>query len=171
MAKKDKKAKVELNPPHILYHARLQALFATDPDVEVSEFDTELDQITITVREVNKCLMIGKLIGGIHNFGGLICSVKVVIADRHVEVDAPNPIDQLFHGNKNYERVIRMEGAMSDMDVVIFKPALVQVAEDNAFNPDGGITTYTYEQLAREIFGETLPQVTFTTAAIKPSKK
>ncbi len=171
MAKNNKKSQVKLNPPNIVYHARLQALFATDPEVDVSELDTELNQITITVREVNKCLMLGKLIGGMHDFGGIPCVIKVVIADRYTDVSTANPIEQLFRGNKNFDRVIRMEGALADMDVAVFKPALVQVPEDDAFNPDGGIVTYTYEQLVEKIFGEVIPQAKFTTAAIKVCKK
>lgn len=171
MAKNNKKAQVKLNPPQMVYHARLQALFATDPEVTVSEFDHELNQIVITVSEIEKFIMLSKLIGGVHPAGNMRWTVKVVLADRYTEKCSENPIEQLFRGNKNYDRVIRMPGSLTDLDVAVFKPALVQVAEDDAFNPDGGIVTYTYEQLVCEIFGEVLPQTKYTTSAIKVNKK
>ena len=175
MAKKVKKIKAEkavkLNPPQMVGHAELQAFFASDPEVTVGPLDHDLQQVVVTVKELEKFQMLNKLIGGVHADGNMRWTVKVVLADGYNEVCSAGAPEQTFRGNKNYDRTIHMPGALSDLDVIIFKPVIVQVPVDDAFNPDGGIVTYTYEQLAAKIFAEKFLQAKFTTSALKSNKK
>lgn len=172
MAKKDEK-KLKANPPDMDYCEYCRVLFASDPEVEVSDMDLDIREFTITVSELNKFLLISKLLNGLHVEGNMRWSVKVQLAENYKVVDKPlKPAEIVFRGNANFDRVIRIEGAMMDIDVVVFKPVIVQPHVDDWSNPDGGIVSYTYQQLANLVFKD-FPQATFTTSALekKPAAK
>lgn len=92
--------------------------------------------------------------------------VKVSLAEKYkVDDSEKNPAAIVFRGNKNFVRVIRIKGALTDIDDVVFKPVIVQAHVDNWANPYGGLSTLTYEELACKVFRK-FPQTQFTSAPI-----
>lgn len=171
--------KLKMVAAKYLFHKMVKEFFKDDPEVQVSEyykndekFGYPVNCFTITVKELYRETYINKMIGGLHPeldepvFVHVVVSDDFYVKEPEGEQGPARVWNTILRGHKQLDKIIELTSDLGQkLAVVCWKPALVQIPCDSAFNPDG-LMTYTYEQLAGRVFF-TAREAAFTTSKIQ----
>lgn len=138
--------KVGLGTPWACYVARLEALFAQDPDVRV-DYDGGTE-VTVRVDGTDKAEALTALLPGRKEYGNVVLDIHVVPANR--EMAEEDMYIRAFAGNPAFVDVETGYGPAHDVSYALFDPRAVQVQEDD-ISEFKGFTTLTYAQLAESV--------------------
>lgn len=140
--------KFDLSAPWTVWFRKLEALFAEDPEVDVS-LDAEGREVTVRVGNAVKADALAQLLPDEVTFGGVTLDVVVLPANE----DATDA--QLwrwaFDGNPALADVVEAQlPDGSPVTFALFAPVCAQWFADDLTNPYG-IQTRTLEDVARDV--------------------
>lgn len=152
-------AKVKLASPWVRFYREVNALFADDPQIDVA-FDEEAYEVKLYVDNIIKADAIAQLLPTEKVFGNV--TVKITVIPANTEPSKESLFKAAFDGNPVLEDVETVSGPFT-ASYVIFNNEVVQYVSDN-MNSIYGITSTLYEDIAKNVFGDT-PGVFFCTKA------
>ena len=156
----------ELNmmSPWAEYFNQLVAFFKEDDDVRV-EYDNEAMVIKIYVDGAAKAEALSKLLPTSKKFGNVEVKVNIIPANP-LDTSRIGLFKKAFEGNEAVADIETISDISSnDFNFIIFKPEVVQYYNDD-LSDFNGICSTLYQDLAKELFGET-EGVYFCTEKIK----
>lgn len=157
-------ANVKLSAPWITFYRQIEALFKKDPSIK-TDFDEDDMVIRIYVESQDKAYALAQLLPNQRIFGNVPVTISVILANqptKKVEL-----LEKAFEGNPIFSYASTIEGISSNpISYVVFDPVVAQFWNDNLHDPHGLVSTL-YENLAREIFGES-EGICFTTDSEEP---
>lgn len=145
----------ELNmmSPWAEYFNQLVAFFKEDDDVRV-EYDNEAMVIKIYVDGAAKAEALSKLLPTSKKFGNVEVKVNIIPANP-LDTSRIGLFKKAFEGNRAVADIETISDISSnDFNFVIFKPEVVQYYNDD-LSDFNGICSTLYQDLAKELFGET----------------
>lgn len=138
-----------LASPWALYAAEAKALFGPDPEVAV-EYDNDEHRLTLRVDDSVKAEALAAIMPSMVDFGSGTLEVRVVPSNS--EASVAQLIRRAFAGNPALSEVVEAEVRGGTDTYALFVPAATQVRTDDIRSP-WGLSTTTYEQLARDVLG------------------
>lgn len=145
--------RVNLVTPWGEYFNKLEAFFKEDDDVRV-EYDNEATVIKIYVEGDAKADALSKLLPTSKKFGNVEVKINVIPANP-LDTSRISLFRRALEGNKAVADIETVSGVSSnDFSFVIFKPEVVQYYNDD-LSDFNGICSTLYQDLAKELFGET----------------
>ena len=148
-----KKPEVNLASPWVEHFAKIEAMFAEDPDV-TTVFDNENCKCKILVHGHDKADAIAALMPEEVVFGNVTMTIEVV-PDNTLSSDPAAIIEKAFAGNPAFKRIIKDEFCGFKMIYAVFKMVVVQYKNDDIGDPFKRKATL-YENLARDVFKKDL---------------
>ena len=145
----------ELNmvSPWAEYLNQLEAFFKEDDDVRV-EYDNEAMVIKIYVDGAAKAEALSKLLPTSKKFGNVEIKVNIIPANP-LDTSRIGLFKKAFEGNRAVADIETISDISSnDFNFIIFKPEVVQYYNDD-LSDFNGICSTLYQDLAKELFGET----------------
>lgn len=156
----------ELNmmSPWAEYFNQLVAFFKEDDDVRV-EYDNEAMVIKIYVDGAAKAEALSQLLPTSKKFGNVEVKINIIPANP-LDTSRIGLFKKAFEGNRAVADIETISNISSnDFSFVIFEPEVVQYYNDD-LSDFNGICSTLYQDLAKELFGET-EGVYFCTEKIK----
>lgn len=144
---------VKLSPPWAIFYREIEALFGQDPDIKV-EYDEDEIEVKLFVEDPQKADALSKLLPTEKFFGGVCLKITVIPADVSNGDSTAKLIETAFKGNPAFKGVSSVDMFASTMNYVVFKKKVVQFYSDNLADAHG-VTSTLYENIARDIFGNT----------------
>ena len=146
-------AKVNLSSPWVNFHREIDAMFGSDPEINVV-YDEKKNAVRLYVNNAAKAEALETLLPAERQFGNVTMTVEVIpanepkdcIADLFRTAFQDNPV---FAYTKTGSDPIT-----NDFTYVVFKNKVVQYFIDNLHDVHGNRSTL-YQEIARDIFGET----------------
>ena len=144
--------KTGMQAPQVVWAKKLLALFECDPDVTVDYSNAEC-VTRVYVKGDDKAESISEILPCDMTFGNLSMPVEVIPANEE-ELTVADHLRRAFANNPALVDVIEHEPVPggAPLTYALFAPAVTQVECDDASSPYG-ISTYTYEALARDVLG------------------
>ena len=150
--------------PWAEYLNQIDAFFKEDDDVRV-EYDNEAMVIKIYVDGAAKAEALSKLLPTSKKFGNVEIKVNIIPANP-LDTSRIGLFKKAFEGNRAVADIETISDISSnDFNFIIFKPEVVQYYNDD-LSDFNGICSTLYQDLAKELFGET-EGVYFCTEKIK----
>ena len=140
-----------LGTPWSLYAQRVKSLFGPDPDVTV-EYQDDARFLLLRVKGSAKAAAISALLPSEMDYGSVILRIEVTQVFGDPGEDR-KLFDDAFGGNPVFSGTA-MGGIVGDIPYALFKPAVVQLHEDDVSKYEG-LVTMTYEELARSVVEDT----------------
>lgn len=145
--------KINLVTPWAEYFNQLGAFFKKDDDVRV-EYDNEAMVIKIYVDGDAKAEALSKLLPTSKKFGNVEVKVDIIPANP-LDASRIGLFKKAFEGNRAVADIETISDISSnDFSFVIFEPEVVQYYNDD-LSDFNGICSTLYQDLAKELFGET----------------
>lgn len=142
--------KAGISSPWVIYANKLAALFDKDDEVAV-DFDNEEKKVTVYVDNTVKADAIGQILPTEVQFGNV--TVTIVVVPANSDVSEQQLFRQAFESNPVFSGVLVGTTPMGgEVAFALFEPEVVQFFSDDIQSPYG-LTTTTYESLARDVFG------------------
>lgn len=145
------KEKVNLSSPWVLYYRKLESFFEQDPDVEVY-FDEDKMCINLYVDNYRKAEALQELFPAEKVFGGVKIPINIIPSNN--EVSKLDLLKIALEGNDAVADIETIETVFADITYVVFEKEVVQYYADNLGDLHG-VNSTLYQDLAKEIFGET----------------
>ena len=149
-------SKTNMYSPWVVFSRKIEVLFENDPEVDV-RFNEDSYTITLLVDNENKAFALSKIMPESKTFGNVEVKINII------------PPDGDDWGAKYFEAAFTGNGAFSHMTVVkdlpgavisnpiaycVFKKEVVQYSADD-LSSESGLTSTLYQDIARDIFGDT----------------
>ncbi len=163
--------KVSLSSPWVRYFHEVQAFFYGDNDVVV-DFDDDSVTMSIYVSNENKATVLTELLAGTKDFGSVKMTINVIPANTkkkfaasgEVTTDMITKLHHLFDGNTNVVEIVQSPiPSFSKQIYVVFQSKVLQYYTDD-LGDLYGLESTVHEAVARDIFGDKLPEVYYCTA-------
>lgn len=157
-------ANVNLSAPWITYYRQLDTILGKDPKIKV-QFDEDDMVIRVYVDGQDKADALVALLPTKKSFGNVDVTISIIPSNQPTKkVDL---LRKVFEGNPIFSYASTIEGVMvNPISYVVFQPIVAQYWNDNLHDPHGLVSAL-YEDLARDIFGET-EGICFSTESIEP---
>ena len=144
----------DISSPWYLFYKEMYELFKDDPEVklnfyEASEADNGMPKLEVLVDNLDKADALERLLLKEKIFGGVMLKI-VVIPPNYDEEESPEVFKRAFKGNPALDRIETNDIS----DYVVFRNQVVQYFADNIDDIHGFRSTL-YEEIAREVFGDT----------------
>lgn len=139
-----------LSSPWVEYFNKLVAVFRYDQEVHVTMVGPD-NEIQIRVDNQIKADALAKLLPMEKTFGNVTIRITVIPANE--EEDRATLLRNALNGNPIVNDIAAFETVFGNFTCVIFEPVVAQYYNDNMRDPNG-ITTTLYQELAKEVFGE-----------------
>ena len=133
--------------PWVVFARKVESLYQYDDEVAV-EFDSNVPKLTLLVENSVKAASMSKIIGTKREFGNVTLEIEIVPANDEPTIS--QVIRQAFDGNPVLSNVIEVDDHGGMDTFALFAPAIAQFRSDDISSPYG-ITTMTYEQIARDV--------------------
>ena len=142
--------------PWVIFYRQVEALFAKDPDIRV-EYDSSQTLIRIFVEDNAKAEALAKIMPPQKVFGNVVCSIEIVPANQ--QAIKPNDFEIVFAGNEAFSHLTTITDIpdayiSNPITYCSFKKEVVQYPADD-LGSESGMKSTLYEELAREVFGNT----------------
>ena len=147
-----KKEKVNLSSPWVLYYGKLEAFFQQDNDVEVQLVDEDKVCINLYVDNCKKAEALQELLPAEKTFGSITIPINIIPSNN--KVSKLDLLKTVLEGNDAVADIETIETVFADITYVVFEKEVVQYYADNLGDLHG-IKSTLYQDLAKEIFGET----------------
>ena len=156
--------KLKLSPPWVTYAHELEALFGEDPAIKVVFDDGDDKEITLFVEGSEKADALMQLLPVKKDFGGV--SVRVTVRPANDDTYVPSKADLIakaFDGNPVLSRIVETGPNVAfPATYFVFANKVVQYYNDQMDNPYGVKSTL-YENIAKDVFGDTGVGIYYTT--------
>ena len=137
--------------PWTNFYREIQALFGSDPDVEI-EYDETTPSVTLKVDGTDKAEAIAELLPMEKTFGNVTLYIYVVPANK--EKTRIGLFMDAFAGNPAFSYAASVEGVSSNaFHYVVFKNKVVQYYNDDLSDINGLCSTL-YQEIAKDVFDE-----------------
>lgn len=160
-------SKLKLAAPWTIYYRQLQALFKKDPEIKVL-FDEDKPAVKLLVNNDDKAAALMSLLPEQKIFGNIVLKVLIVPANGEMifpstpPLPSPKFFNTLFTGNDALSFIQSVDLMTNTATFVVFKKEVVQFFNDDMSDIHGVCSTL-YQDLAKEIFADTVPGVYFCT--------
>ena len=150
---------IKLSSPWCIYARKVEALFSEDPEVRV-EFNEEDKELKLFVDNGRKADAIAKLLPDEKTFGNV--TIKITVVPANSEEDITTIFNDAFYDNHMFSGVEEVTNPFGDkVRYVLFYPCAAQYYSDDISQYEG-MTTMTYADIAKDIFGEQITDVFFS---------
>ena len=156
-----KENELKLSAPWIIFYKEIKALFDRDPEIRAV-----FDSVTMTIKlycnsTSAKIEALKKVLPKERTYGNETVFIEVIPANRSLgeEIDI---LAEAFRGNEALSYVTSRQTIFGDKQYALFDREVVQYYIDDTTDLNGLKSTL-YEDIARDVFGETLPNVYFCT--------
>lgn len=142
-------------PWHTYYH-ELEALFGSDPEIEMamgSEREPGKEIIVITAKTNKKANAIRKIVPVSKSFGSIQVTVRVESKENDVKASPENMLKDAFENNPVVKRIFSTNpDAMTVPQGVFveFANRVVQFFDDRLDDPHGNVSTL-YQNIAKDV--------------------
>lgn len=153
MCMSNKYNNLKLSPPWAEFYHKIEALFGKDPDIKVVYDEDELE-VKLFVEKPEKAEALTKILPTEKFFGGVCLKITVVPADTNKEETLSSIYKTAFEGNPVLDSIVDVDMFATTLSYVIFKKEVVQYYNDNLADAHG-VTSTLYENIARDVFGNT----------------
>ena len=144
--------KIKMSPPWYNFYREMMALFGEDPDINVV-FDEDNNVIKLYVENHDKADALEQILPKEKEFGNITVCIEVI--PKNKEMGKADLYRKAFEGNPAYSFTATVDGIMTNpLHYVVFKNRVVQYWSDNLGDINGNTSTL-YENIARDVFGET----------------
>lgn len=144
--------KTRMSPPWEVYARKVEALFAEDDDVYVvSSKRDDQQHVDIYVSNPSKFAALRELMPVEVEFGNVTLHVQVVSESE--DMTDEQLLLAAFAGNPALASTMTADVPGGTVTYALFEPEVVQIFCDDISSPFG-VQTLTYEQIARDVFGE-----------------
>ena len=151
---------LKLSAPWIMYCKQAKALFQKDPTGDVV-FDEDNMELKFLVKGEAKANALTKYLPSEKTYGNVTMAINVYPANE--EPSIADLLHDIFDRNDALKFIHTNEGPiLTGLNYVVFKPAVVQFFADNLRDINGNCSTL-YEDLARAVFRQDIPDVAFCT--------
>lgn len=151
-------AKLNLSSPWVIYYKEVNVFFEKDPDVKVL-YDDDKNEIKLYVSDSDKAKALSELFPVEKAFGEVKLKITIIPANgASFGFRASNfpTIQAAFKNNPIVDKIETVSGLFGyDLHYVLFKKEVVQYFTDNLGDYNGYRSTL-YENIARDIFGDTV---------------
>lgn len=146
---------VKLSPPWDEYARKIAELFLQDEEIHV-EYAEKENKLTIWVDNTDKYEALTKILPAEKDFGGHILSIEIVPANvKEEEKDSRYYLKKLFRGNEAVSEIVDTKIGAASITYIQFEKEVIQFWNDNLGDLHG-IKSTLMEDIARDIFGETV---------------
>lgn len=153
-------AKTKFSSPWMLYYRRVEQLFAEDPHVEVT-FNNDTYELKLVVSGQRKAKAIAQILPKSRKFGNIEVHTRV-LCEEDKDSDSERVLRDAFEDNDAVSRIESFTLCGDQINYVVFEPWVVQYFSDNIGGIDG-VTSTIYEEIAKDLFGETVKGTFFCT--------
>ena len=140
--------KIGISSPWVEYYRKVDALFGMDDEVAI-EYDEDENSIKMLVGNPTKAEAIDKIMPDEVEFGNVKLTVEVIPANDDVTVE--QLFRTAFEGNPAFAGTVVNEKMGNTY--ALFEADVAQFFNDNFASPYG-VTTMSYEDIARDVFGD-----------------
>lgn len=160
-------AKLELISPWINFYKEIEALFERDPEVHVSLEEHDEKTIVLRVDSGDKALALDRIMPKERTFGNVTVKIMVIPANEPEDWDTLKTVETAFRGNEAFTGTLQRVTLFGTLKYVLFDKIVVQYANDDI--GDANLVRSTlYQDIARDVLGETLDGVYFCTQSRRP---
>ena len=147
------KEKVNLSSPWVIYYRKLESFFELDPDVEVILEGGEEYQpvIRLYVDNSRKADALQELLPNEKKFGNV--KVPIIVIPSNNTSSKLDLLKVALEGNDAVVDIETVSAVFDDITYIIFEKEVVQYFADDLGDLHG-INSTLYQDLAKEIFGE-----------------
>lgn len=147
------KEKVNLSSPWVIYYRKLESFFELDPDVEVILEGVEEYQpvIRLYVDNTRKADALQELLPNEKKFGNV--KVPIIVIPSNNTSSKLDLLKVALEGNEAVVDIETVPTVFDDITYIIFEKEVVQYFADDLGDLHG-INSTLYQDLAKEIFGE-----------------
>ena len=143
-------ATVNFSSPWVQYYRKIEALFRYDKEIRVV-YDDENVILNLYVSNGEKASLLSTFLPTEMSYGGTVLTTE--IWPVNCEFTSVNgKLSDIFKNNNSVQFIETVEGVL-DITYVVFKDEIVQYYSDD-LGDYYGMTSTLYENLAREIFGD-----------------
>lgn len=164
--------KTTLEAPWYTYQKRIKALFDGDPDIVISDVDTESSDdgryyVHITVSNHKKYNALFNLLPEVVNFGNVRLFLILYDKENSMSNRTIDEVMDLFSDNPHVNQLIETEDATGARHLFVqFKPEVLQFYDDNTQSYDS-VTSCLAEDIATECLEGTCAGIHFCTAPVE----
>ena len=164
--------KTTLEAPWYTYQKRIKALFDGDPDIVISDVDTESSDdgryyVHITVSNHKKYNALFNLLPEVVNFGNVRLFFMLYDRENDMSSRAIEEVKDLFEGNPHINDLIEAEDATGTKHLFVqFKPEIMQFYTDNTQSYNG-VTSCLAEDIAKDCLEGACAGIHFCTALVE----
>lgn len=145
------KEKVNLSSPWVIYYRKLESFFELDPDVEVILEEEYQPVIRLYVDNARKADALQELLPNEKKFGNV--KVPIIVIPSNNTSSKLDLLKVALEGNDAVVDIETVSAVFDDITYIIFEKEVVQYFADDLGDLHG-INSTLYQDLAKEIFGE-----------------
>lgn len=156
---------VYLSSPWMLYYRRVAQLFEKDPHVEVT-FNNDTYELKLVVSGQRKAKAIAQILPKTRKFGNVEVQTRV-LCEEDKDSDSARVLRDAFEDNDAVSWIDTFtDPPGNQINYVAFEPCVVQYFSDNIGGIEG-VTSTIYEEIAKDIFSETVKGTFFCTERVE----
>lgn len=140
--------KLKLISPWTNFYHEVDALFKSDPDVNV-KFDEEAYELKLFVKDPRKAEALEYILPHEQLFGNVTVKVSIVPANKPIK-NVEEALKYAFKGNTIFNFTKTVTTPFGEFNYAVFKPWVLQYHNDDIGDIDGK-RTETVEHIAKEV--------------------
>ena len=154
----NKEIRTKISPPWFTFVSELKALFGEDPDIKIEH--TKEFEVKMYVADANKAAALSVLMPYCRTYGNVDIIISIIPPNREQILINDDDYTELFNAafknNPALSYIQKIEGLFEfKATYIVFKNKVVQYFNDN-LNDINGNTSTLYEDIARDIFKDTV---------------
>ena len=157
----NKEIRTKISPPWFTFASELKAMFGEDPDIRIEH--TNEFEIKMYVDDVDKAAALYVLMPYSRTYGNVEVTIEVIPSNKvkgepsSIKTDDYSELFKAaFKNNPVLSYIQKVEGLFEfRATYIVFKNKVVQYFNDN-LNDINGNTSTLYEDIARDIFSDTV---------------
>ena len=168
----NKEIRTKISPPWFTFVSELKALFGEDPDIKIEH--TKEYEVKMYVADADKAVALYTLMPYSRSYGNVEIIINVIPpnGDRFLtsDDDYAELFSAAFKNNPVLSYIQKVEGLFGfKATYIVFKNKVVQYFNDN-LNDINGNTSTLYEDIARDIFEDTIEPGNFFCTDVADNK-